>query len=111
MGRLGVVTIPGGRWRAYAGPAALLLAVTVTVAFVRGGLRSSDHHASPPRPATHRAALKPAPTHVHRTYVVRAGDTIEAISTRTGVPQTKILSLNPKVSPTALFIGERLRLS
>jgi LysM repeat protein len=48
---------------------------------------------------------------VRRTYVVRPGDTIEAISTRTGVAQTKILALNPKVSPTALFIGERLRLS
>jgi hypothetical protein len=111
MGRLGVVAIPGGRWRAYAGPAALLVAVTITVAFVRGGLRSTDHHASPPRTAAHRAALKPPPHRGHRSYVVRAGDTIEAISTRTGVPQAKILSLNPKVSPTALFIGERLRLS
>jgi hypothetical protein len=110
MGRLGVVAIPGGRWRTYAGPAAVLLAVSVTVAFVRGGLRSSDHHAAPARPAAHRAAFKP-PAHTHRTYVVRAGDTIEAISTRTGVPQAKILTLNPKVSPTALFIGERLRLS
>jgi nucleoid-associated protein YgaU len=110
MGRLGVVAIPGGRWRAYAGPAALLVAVTVTVALLRGGLRSSDHHAAPPRPAVH-AALKPSARQVHRTYVVRAGDTIEAISTRTGVPQARILSLNPKVSPTALFIGERLRLS
>ena len=111
MGRLGVVTIPGGRWRAYAGPAVLLLAVTVTVAFVRGGLRSSDHHAAPPRRAAHHAALEPPRRPSHRTYVVRAGDTIEAISTRTGIPQTKILSLNPKISPTALFIGERLRLS
>jgi hypothetical protein len=111
MGRLGVVAIPGGRWRAYAGPAALLLAVTVTVAFVRGGLRSNDHHAAPPRPAAHHAAPKTPHRHAHRMYVVQAGDTIEAISTRTGVPQTKILSLNPKVSPTALFIGERLRLS
>jgi hypothetical protein len=106
-----VVAIPEGRWRAYAGPAALLVAVTITVAFVRGGLRSGEHHAAPPRPAAHRAALKPPRIHAHRTYVVRAGDTIEAISTRTGVPQAKILSLNPKVTPTALFIGERLRLS
>jgi hypothetical protein len=111
MGRLGVVAIPGGRWRAYAGPAVLLVTATVTVALVRGGLRSSDHHAAPPRPAVHHAALKPPPGRVHRTYVVRAGDTIEAISTRTGVPQATILGLNPKVSPTALFIGERLRLS
>ena len=111
MGRLGVVAVPGGRWRAYAGPAAVLLAVTVTVALVRGGLRS-DHHAAPAStPAAHRAALRPPHHAAHRTYVVRAGDTIEAISTRTGVPQARILALNPKVSPTALFIGQRLRLS
>jgi LysM repeat protein len=56
--------------------------------------------------------LKPPPSHhARRMYVVRAGDTIEAISTRTGVSQAKIMALNPKVSPTALFIGERLRLS
>jgi LysM repeat protein len=112
MGRLGVVAVPGGRWRAYAGPAVLLLAVTVTVAVVRGGLgSSSDHASSRPVPVVRHAPLKPPPHHLHRTYVVRAGDTIEAISTRTGIPQARILALNPKVSPTALFIGERLRLS
>jgi LysM repeat protein len=41
---------------------------------------------------------------------VRAGDTIEGIASRTGVPQARLLALNPKVSPTALFIGEKLRL-
>ena len=111
MGRLGLVALPGGRWRSYAGPVALVLAVTLTVGLVRGGLRSSDRHSAPPRPASRHAALKPLHHQVRRTYVVRAGDTIEAISTRTGVAQAKILALNPKVSPTALFIGERLRLS
>ena len=104
------MTAVGGRWRTYAGPAAVLVAVTVTVALVREGF-ANNHRAAPPAPVTHRAALKPPQHHVRRSYVVRAGDTIEAISTRTGVPQTTILSLNPKVSPTALFIGERLRLS
>jgi hypothetical protein len=112
MGRLGLVAAPGGRWRTYAGPAALVLAATVAVALLRGELRSDHHAAAPPaRAAQRRAALKPPARHLRRTYVVRAGDTIEAISTRTGVPQAKILALNPKVSPTALFIGERLHLS
>ena len=111
MGRLGLVAVPAGRWRVYAGPVALLLAVTLTVGLVRGGLRSGDRHSAPPRPVARHAALKPPHRQVRHTYVVRAGDTIEAISTRTGVSQTKILALNPKVSPTALFIGERLRLS
>ena len=111
MGRLGLVALPAGRWRAYAGPVALVLAVTLTVGLVRGGLRSGHHHAPSTRPAVRPAALAPPHRQVRRTYVVRAGDRIEAISTRTGVSQTKILALNPKVSPTALFIGERLRLS
>jgi LysM repeat protein len=109
MGRLGVVAPPGGRsWRVYAGPTAALLAATVTVALVRGGL-GGGHHASPApaRPAA-RHAMKPP--QVRKLYVVRAGDTIEGISARTGVPQARILALNPKVSPTALFIGEKLRL-
>jgi hypothetical protein len=108
MGRLGVVGAVGTRWRVYAGPAVLLLAVTIAVALVRSGLHN-DHPAAVP-PAQTQAALTPPRHHVRRTYVVRAGDTIEAISTRTGVPQAKILALNPKLSPTALFIGERLRL-
>ena len=112
MGRLGLVRIPGGRWRVYAGPAAILLVVTVAVALARGGLRS-DHHAPPASSRAHAARHRPPVRRhqVRRTYVVRSGDTIEAISARTGVAQARILALNPKVTPTALFIGERLRLS
>jgi LysM repeat protein len=111
MGRLGVVAVPGGRWRVYAAPAAVLVAVTGTVAVVRNDLRGEHHAAPAASTVAHRAALKPPHRVVHRTYVVRSGDTIEAISKRTGVPQARILTLNPRVSPTALFIGQRLRLS
>lgn len=113
MGRFGVVNVPGGRWRAYAGPTAALLAVTLAIALVRDGLRGGHHSpsASGQPPATRQAPFTPPKAPHHRIYVVRAGDTIEAISKRTGVPQARILALNPKVSPTALFIGERLRLS
>ncbi len=112
MDRLGLVARAGDRtWRAYAAPAALLLAATVAIAFIRGELRGNSHPA---------AALTPPVVHIHVThhhaakahtlYVVRAGDTIEGISVKTGVPQTQIRSLNPNVTPTALFIGEKLRL-
>jgi LysM repeat protein len=109
MDRLGLVAAPGGRtWRAYAAPAAALLAAIVVVAVLRGGLGGG--HASRPtraRTATQTAA-KP---HRGRTlYVVRAGDTIEAISARTGVSEARLLRLNPRISPTALFIGEKLNL-
>ena len=36
--------------------------------------------------------------------------TIGEVSARTGVSQARLLKLNPKVLPTALFIGEKLHL-
>ena len=102
MGRLRLVDRP---WRLYAAPAAILLAATVAIGLLRGQLRTGSH----PPAAAAQAHVKTRPAH-QRSYVVRPGDTIGAISARTGVPQSRILSLNPKVSPTALFIGERLRL-
>ena len=113
MDRLGLVARAGDRtWRAYAAPAALLLAATVAIALVRGELRGHSHPAAAltppvvhPQLRRHHHAASP-----HTLYVVRAGDTIEAISGKTGVPQTRIRSLNPNVTPTALFIGEKLRL-
>ena len=111
MGRLGVVAAPGGRsWRVYAGPAAALLAATVAVALIRGGLGGGHHAAPPPAPTQTVSHKAMNPPHVRKLYVVHAGDTIEAISARTGIPQTRILALNPSVSPTALFIGQKLRL-
>jgi Tfp pilus assembly protein FimV len=111
MGRLGVVAAPGGRsWRVYAGPAAALLAATIAILFVRGGL-GGGHHAAPPAAPTRAVSHKAMkPPHVRKLYVVHAGDTIEAISARTGIPQARLLALNPKVTPTALFIGQKLRL-
>jgi hypothetical protein len=107
MGRLRVVEAVAARpWRLYLAPAAALLVATVAIWLLRGQLHTAGSHA--PAAAAH-AHVETRPAH-RRSYVVRPGDTIEAISARTGVPQSRILSLNPKVSPTALFIGERLRL-
>ena len=109
MDRLGLVTTAGSRgWRTYAGPVGLLLAATVTIGLLRGELR--HHHATPPATTT-VARTRPAARHLGPArYVVRAGDTLEAIATRTHVPVARLLALNPRISPTALFIGERLRL-
>jgi spore germination protein YaaH len=101
-----VNNLAGRPWQIYAVPAAFLLAATVAIGLLRTQLVSSP---AKPHAVHHGVTVQPAQR--RRSYVVRAGDTIEAISTRTGVPQKRILSLNPRVSPTALFIGERLRLS
>ncbi len=111
MARLGLVAVTTSRsWRVYAGPIAFLLAVTAAVGLLRGQFvghhtSSAPRHAAVTRthPRPHLQAPKPV-------YVVRAGDTLGAIATRTGVPLDRLVSLNPKVSPTALFIGEKLNL-
>jgi LysM domain len=108
MDRLGVVAAPRRPWRLYAGPVALLLAVTVAVVLVRGELRHPGTGGGAPAHVTRKPpAAKPKPHHVF--YVVRAGDTVDAIAARTHVPAARLLQLNPSLTPTALFIGEKIR--
>jgi LysM repeat protein len=99
-------------WRRYAAPAAFLLAVTIAVVLVRSGL---EHGSSNPRTTTTTRRIPPSPqvstTASKREYwTVRAGDTFGVISTKTGVPVARIQSLNPKVTSTSLFIGEKVRI-
>ena len=47
---------------------------------------------------------------VRRTYIVRSGDTLSAISLETGVPVARIQQLNPGVDVQALQPGQRLTL-
>lgn len=44
------------------------------------------------------------------TYVVKKGDSLAAISQKSGVPVARIESLNPKLDPLALLPGQRIRL-
>ena len=107
-------------WRRYVAPAAFLLAVTIAVVVIRAGLESSS-------PSQSGQATVPSTTHKvvattvstttkrpsaagKRFWVVKAGDTFGVISSQSGVPIATIEQLNPKVSSTALFIGEKIRL-
>jgi spore germination protein YaaH len=111
MERLGLVAVTGSRgWRLYAGPIAFLLAATLAVGLLRGQIGSGHTTAPPKRVAVTHTHPKPHAPAAKRIYVVRAGDTLAAIATRTGIPLDRLVSLNPRVSPTALFIGEKLDL-
>lgn len=66
---------------------------------------SSDGSGSSGR-ATQGKAQKPAP----KTYEVQSGDTLNAISGKTGVPVGRIERLNPGVDPQILIAGEKLKL-
>ncbi len=52
--------------------------------------------------------------HGHRSsasfYVVRPGDSLDAISAHTGVSVSTLQALNPGVSPNELRVGQRLKL-
>ena len=111
---------PRDEWRRYAAPAAFLLAVTIAVVLVRSGLESghTTTGASPtvstPRKTVQTTTGKTGTrtTSVSggkRFWTVRAGDTFGVISQQTGVPVATIQQLNPKVSSTSLFIGEKIR--
>jgi LysM repeat protein len=69
------------------------------------GSRVAFRHApAPSRPdVTQLTPTKPY-------YVVRPGDTLVAVAAKTGVSAARLRQLNPKVQPTALFIGQRIRL-
>jgi LysM repeat protein len=101
-------------WRPYAAPAAFLLAATIAVLVARGFL----HHGGSAAPVRAHRTTTTAPAAKHHAapasraqlYTVRAGDTLTAIAARSGVPLARIRDLNPKLEPTALFIGEKIRL-
>jgi LysM repeat protein len=98
------------RWLA---PAALLVCAGVVVAIARGGGSGADGTStsggSSGATTTTRTTKKKTKT-VRRTYVVRSGDTLSAISIETGVPVSRLQELNPDLDVQALQPGQRLTL-
>jgi LysM repeat protein len=107
-------------WQRYLAPAAFLLAVTIAVVLVRAGFEAgrSNNSGGTGLPPTQTVRTTPAttttkrkrPKPVQQFTTVQAGDTFSVIATRTGVPVATLQQLNPKVSPTTLHIGERIRI-
>ena len=54
---------------------------------------------------------KTSATKRRRSYTVRSGDTLSAISIKTGVSLATIQRLNPKLDADTLHAGQRVRLS
>ena len=94
-------------------PLALVAAFLAMVLVVQGS--SSDEPASQAttqKTTTGKTASKPkkkAPARP-RTTTVKAGDTLGAISARTGVPVGQLQTLNPDLDPQALTVGETVKL-
>jgi LysM repeat protein len=108
-------------WQRYVAPAAFLLAATIAIVLIRSGLEAggSPSHATVSVPTTPRKRIattsartttqKAKPSGA-RFWTVGAGDTFGVISSKSGVPVATLQQLNPKVSSTSLFIGEKIRL-
>lgn len=115
----------------YGAPAAFLAAVTIAVLLIKSGLSSGDS-AKPAASTTQPArATVPAPktttrivlTDVSTTtttatttsttgaeyYVIQSGDTLGSIAQKYGTTTDELSTLNPGIDPTALRIGQQLR--
>jgi LysM repeat protein len=108
--------VAGRGWRAevkrYAAPVAFLAAVTIAVLLVRSGLERSTSSTKPTTVATTRTTPTTTPTTRKRRpkyYRLRAGETISDVALRFNTTVEELLSLNPKIKPTQLTIGERIR--
>jgi LysM repeat protein len=97
------------RWVA---PVAFLAAITIGALVVRSGLRQGQHHTNP---ATTTVASKRKKGHGHgqrharRTYTIQSGDTLGSIAAKTGTSIARLQQLNPGIDPSALQVGDKIR--
>ncbi len=95
-----------------AAPVAFLAAITIGALVVRAGFEHGKHPAAT-RATTQTTKTETTPSHhkrVHaRTYAIQSGDTFESIATRTGTTVARLEQLNPGVDPTALRVGQKIR--
>jgi LysM repeat protein len=98
------------RFTRYAAPVAFLAAITIGALVVRAGFEHGKHRATTPTTTLtskkHRHSHK---RHSSRTYTVRSGDTLGSIAAKTGTTVARLEQLNPAVDPTALRVGEKIR--
>ena len=100
------------RWLA---PLAIVAVAATGYGIAKSSGKDADDGDDPAR-STSKSAVKKTTTEpaarepTRRTYVVRAGDTLSAISLRTGVTVVRLQALNPDVDVQALQPGERLKL-
>jgi LysM repeat protein len=102
-----------GRWLA---PLALITCVVAVYAVVdntllkddSGSSTDSSQQATPTKTTSGKASKA---RKRRRAYIVKSGDTLSAISIKTGVSLATIQRLNPKLDADTLHAGQRVRLS
>jgi LysM repeat protein len=101
-----------GRWLA---PLALITCAVAVYAVVDNTLLKDDGAAtggtSTQQSTTTKSTSQKAKKKRRKAYVVKSGDTLSAISIKTGVTLQTIQRLNPKLDADTLHAGQRVRLS
>ena len=100
------------RFTRFAAPVAFLAAITIGALVVRAGLQHGKHRGG--QQTTLTAETKKHGGHGHkrhraRTYTVRSGDTFASIASKLGTTVARLEHLNPSIDPTALRVGEKIR--
>jgi LysM repeat protein len=97
------------RWLA---PIAVLACAFAVYTLVHKGLEGSTSSTTSSKQATKATAGDGKPTRKkhRRRYVVKSGDTLSAISAKTGVPLETIQRLNPDLDAQSLHAGEKVKL-
>ena len=115
----------------YGAPAAFLAAATVAVLLIKAGLGGSDAGEATPTAAilstiatttttpTRKVTVTASPptttgatpTSGAEYYTVASGDTLGSIAAKYSTSVEELMRLNPGVDPTALHIGQKIRVS
>jgi LysM repeat protein len=90
-------------------PVAVLVAAAAVYLIVQNGMREDGAGSSTPTVTTAAGGATSAKPK-RSTYVVRAGDTLSAISARTGVSLEHLQQLNPAIDANTLHTGQKLTL-
>jgi LysM repeat protein len=99
----------------YGAPAAFLAAVTIAVLLVRAGLHTGSGTSTGTAASTHnaRAAATTATTSTprprRRFYRLRQAETLSDVAIRFHTSVERLLALNPRIEPSSLVVGQRIR--
>ncbi len=98
------------RWAA---PVAFLAVITIGALVVRAGFQQGGHHGAKSPTTTVTSKTKKTHAHAHkphvRSYTIQSGDTLASIAAKTGTTVARLVQLNPGINPTALRVGQTIR--
>jgi LysM repeat protein len=98
------------RFARYAAPVAFLAAITIGVLVVRAGFEHGRNTGAPPTTTVApKRSHKPSHRAHAKTYTVQTGDTFGSIASKLGTTVAALEHLNPGLDPTALSVGEKIR--